>query len=318
MSASDVEEQAARWLMRREEPGWTQSDQRALEAWLDESPAHKAGFWRLEHGWRAADRLRSLANSEATDEAIRPGPRRRWHAAALAASLVALAIVPGSMDRPRSEQARAVHLSTPVGGHAVVPMPDGSRVELNTATRLRAVVGRLRREVWLDRGEAYFEVAHSPDHPFIVHAGPRTVTVLGTKFSVRRSGDEVVVAVVEGRVRIDGGPGPEPSSSTVTGGDIAIARDTSVLVTASRSDDVAGLLSWRDGVIDLDRLTLAGAAAEFNRYHRTKIDLAGPGVAALRLGGRIRADNLDGFVALLQQAYGLRVERSGDVIKISD
>ena len=316
---SDVEEQAATWLLRREEPGWTPVDERALAAWLDESFLHKASYWRLEQGWRATDRLRSLKRRGLDrDEARRPR-RHRWRAVALAASLAVLAAIPGHLERPRSERVGSVDLSTPVGGHAVVPMADGSRIELNTQTRIRAAVSRTHREVWLDRGEAYFEVAHSPDYPFLVHAGARTVSVLGTKFSVRRTGDEVVVAVVEGRVRIDGGPeSEEAASSTVTGGDIAIARDASMLVAGGRSLDVAGMLAWRGGMLDLDRSTLAGAAAEFNRYNQTKIVVADADIAALRLGGRIRADNVDGFVALLEQAYGLRVRRIGNIVMISD
>jgi len=52
-----IEEQAALWVMRREEPGWSSFDEAALDDWLDQSDLHKAAFWRLEHGWRRADRI---------------------------------------------------------------------------------------------------------------------------------------------------------------------------------------------------------------------------------------------------------------------
>ena len=318
-SVSDIEDRAASWLMRREEPGWTLLDEQALEAWLGESDMNRASFWRLEQGWRAADRLRSLGGGTNAGDAAQPSRQRHRRAVAIAASLAMLTVILGSPNGPKPERVSSLDLSTPVGGRSVVPMPDGSRIELNTATRLRAAINRQHREVWLDRGEAYFEVAHSPDHPFLVHAGRRTITVLGTKFSVRRAGDDVIVAVVEGRVRIDGGPEPEQTlSSTVTSGDIAIARDTSMLVTAGRPEDVAGMLSWRGGMLDLGKATLADAAAEFNRYNRTKIIVDGTDVGQLRLGGRIRVDNVEGFVSLLKQAYGVRVQRTGNALRISD
>ena len=58
MSAREIEQQAALWLVRREEPEWTAADEAMLAAWLEESMAHKAAFWRLEFGWREADRIR--------------------------------------------------------------------------------------------------------------------------------------------------------------------------------------------------------------------------------------------------------------------
>ncbi len=58
------------------------------------------------------------------------------------------------------------------------------------------------RTVTLDGGEAYFEVVHDARHPFVVLAGNRRITDLGTKFSVSREGDHVQVVVKEGRVRV--------------------------------------------------------------------------------------------------------------------
>ena len=66
-----IEEQAARWLMRRDEPEWSATDQSGLDDWLAQSMAHKAAYWRLEHGWRQADRIGSLG------EAVTPSWRPR-------------------------------------------------------------------------------------------------------------------------------------------------------------------------------------------------------------------------------------------------
>lgn len=74
---------------------------------------------------------------------------------------------------------------------------------MNTATIVRTASRANGREAWLGKGEAYFNIAHRPDQPFVVHAGPRTVTVLGTRFIVRRDGEKVTVAVLSGRVRIE-------------------------------------------------------------------------------------------------------------------
>ena len=64
--ARDLEQRAAHWVLRQEEAGWSTADQHDLDRWLAESNSHKAAFWRLEHGWREADRIGSLGQA--------PGP----------------------------------------------------------------------------------------------------------------------------------------------------------------------------------------------------------------------------------------------------
>ena len=64
------------------------------------------------------------------------------------------------------------------------------------------------REVWLDRGEAYFEIVSNASMPFrvFVHAptGEQTVEVLGTHFDVKAYDDEtnVTTTLLEGSVRL--------------------------------------------------------------------------------------------------------------------
>jgi transmembrane sensor len=325
-----IEVQAARWLMLREEPEWSPADQAGLEAWLAQSMAHKAAYWRLEHGWREADRIRSLGDAVAPAAPIRASwVGRSWRPLAIAASIALVFMAVGSQFRWPSQwsgvQVAQQTISTSVGGHKRIPLNDGSEIELNTSTVLRAAVTPQKREVWLDQGEAYFEVKHSDRIPFVVHAGPRKITVLGTKFSVRRDGDRVTVSVVEGRVRVDevvsGGSGREvtaSSSATVTTGDVAIADGRSTLITAQSPDRVENGLAWRDGMLTFDQATLADVATEFNRYNDRKLVIVDPDVASIRIGGSFQASNVDAFVRLLHDAYGLRVAYTEREVRISN
>ena len=60
--AAETEEAAARWLLRQEEPGWSQRDREQLETWLNAAPEHRVAYWRLEYGWRRADRIADLSD----------------------------------------------------------------------------------------------------------------------------------------------------------------------------------------------------------------------------------------------------------------
>jgi transmembrane sensor len=320
MSAREIEQQAALWLVRREEPEWTAADEAMLAAWLEESMAHKAAFWRLEFGWREADRIRALGTMSAHDRPPLKLARARWAPAALAASLlVALTFtVMQAADRPQAVEVRAERYATPLGGRGVVRLDDGSEVELNTATALRAAVSEARREVWLDRGEAFFEVRHDARLPFVVHAGSRTITVLGTKFAVRRDAERVTVTVLEGRVRVDDSASLQASPAVImTPGDVAIARGASTLLAEHSEERVEDALAWRSGMLSFDQASLADAAAEFNRYNRKRIVIDDPAVAGMRIGGTFQAANVDAFVRLLHDAYGLKIVENADEVRIS-
>lgn len=319
--AAEIEDRAARWLIRREETGWSPAEQAELDAWLEESMAHKAAYWRLEHGWRAADRIGALGGTTYQPRAGGYAPPHHWWTkTAIAASLVAIVGVGATRYEIQPEKPAVVAgatFNTPIGGRKIVSLSDGSKAEMNTGTVLRIAVTEQSREVWLDKGEAYFEVTHREGRPFVVHAGSRTITVLGTKFSVRRDGEKVTVSVVEGKVRVDGANARRAPAAVITTGDVAIARGPSTLLTARSEERVENALAWRDGMLTFDQSTLGEAATEFNRYNLKRIEITDPETASIRIGGTFQASNVDAFVRLLRDAYGLKVESDAEAIKIS-
>jgi transmembrane sensor len=313
--SASTEEISARWLLRREEADWSGEDQVELDKWLNSNMENKIAYWRLEHGWRKADRLAAL---QPPSSARAHGPRRLWRVSAvavpLAACLILCVLTVSSVDVARHKT-----YVTEIGVREIVPLADGTKIELNTATTLRAAVNGQLREVWLDQGEVYFEVVHDPARPFVVHAGSRSLTDLGTKFSVRRNGDHVEVAVVSGRVQLDNEPLVRSSMPvTLARGDIATVQETSTFVVPNSIDKVEDLLSWRRGLLVFDQSTLADAASEFNRYSRKKLVITDPAIARMRISGRFESSNVDGFTRLLRLAYGLNVADEGDVVKIAD
>ena len=310
-----IEDKALDWLIRKEEPDWSPMDQSELDAWLAEEMAHKAAFWRAEYGWREADRIGSLG---APDHAPSPPglSTGRWWPVLVAASLIAAVGIGSVAVAP--VQVREARYDTPVGGHRVIPLADGSKVELNTATVVRTVLTEQSREVWLDAGEAFFEVVHREGLPFVVYAGKQTVTVLGTKFSVRRDRDgRVIVNVLEGRVRVDNGKDSAGRAAIITAGDIAVTRGPSSLIASKSEEHVESALAWRNGMLNFDQTSLSDVAAEFNRYNSKPIVMADADVASISIGGSFRASNADAFVRLLRDAYGVKVEENADYIKIS-
>jgi transmembrane sensor len=317
--AERIEREAAQWLSRRVEPQWSDDDQTELEQWLGQGYSHKAAYWRLEEGWERSGRIGALGLGSPKSRSTGHG-MFAWKQTALAASVAALVVFGASqiwLSSPTFEPQREI-IATPVGARKVVPLNDGSSIELNTATELRAAVTPTKREVWLDKGEAYFDVLHSATVPFIIHAGPKTISVMGTQFSVRRNGDDVIVTVLSGRVRITDSKSPSESSTvSVAAGSVAMANPTATLVAQNSPEAVEAHLAWRDGRLIFRNDTLSEAAAEFNRYNERKMVVAGK-AAELKISGSFQASNEDGFARLLSNAYGLNVTVSEQEIRVTD
>ncbi|HEY5758358.1 MAG TPA: FecR domain-containing protein [Steroidobacter sp.] len=323
-SNNGSEKAAAAWLARRVGENWTDSDEAVFNQWLHASTRNRVAFIRVNAAWREADRLKALGAGLPTGATPAPGEwqlspffdtpqpaklRRklatRWQAIA-ACSLLGVLGIAGYLW-PTGPSYR-----TPIGGVARVPIADGSNVTLNTDSRIRVVLTDTERHVEIERGEAFFEVAKDAARPFVVSAGNKRVVAVGTKFSVRRDGEDVRVVVTEGRVRVEGDSTASAPPTQLGVGDVATASVAGVLVQQKPLPVAEEYLSWRSGYLVFRDRALADAVNEFNRYNTRQLVIDDPTVATLRIGGNFRATNVDGFARLLEQGYPVSVERRDD------
>jgi transmembrane sensor len=311
MSADQTEILAAAWLAR-EDRGLAPQEQLALETWLDAASLNKVAYLRLKSVWMRADRLTVLKSP--LPQAAPRTARRPVILAAIAAALTVMLATGGYLTwRLQAEKAFA----TGIGATQQVQLADGTRMELNTNTRVHTDVTAARRAVTLDSGEAYFDVVHDAKRPFIVYAGNRRITDLGTKFSVFRDGDDVRVLVREGRVRVDMMDKAAVSAPVVAqAGHAVITKGGETLLLAKPDHDIADALSWRSGMLVFNQQTLAEAAEQFNRYNAKQIFVEGD-ARRIRIGGSFKADNVDVFALLLRRGFGLSVNDQGERIMVS-
>ncbi len=301
---------------------WFGAADPAFAAWIAQSVENRVAFLRFSATWRRADRLAAL-NADTAPAAgaavssFRQRPILAWAAAAALAFVAVFIAADRYFWAPGPEV-----FETAIGGHETVPLADGSRIELNTDTRLTAKIGSDRRAVALEKGEAYFDIARDETRPFIVEAGNKRITVLGTKFTVRRhnksGGDgEVEVIVTEGRVRIDDIAVRAHRPPTYADkGTLVLARAGDTLVAEKTEEELSAELGWRQGLLIFDQMDLANVVDEFNRYNRVKLVVADPQAASIRIGGSFKAENVDAFARLLKDGFGLKVAREGNKIVI--
>lgn len=310
-SAAEVRNRAADWIVKRHDRGdWTDSDQVQLDSWLAETPAHKIAYLRVEAAWKRADRLGALRQPPAARNRIIPALKF----VAVAAAGVVVCGVYLSMTWNTAPEKTYV---TGVGGHEMLTLRDGSKIELNTSTTLRIAGNDTKRIVSLDKGEAYFQIVHDDAHPFVVLAGEHRITDLGTKFLVRRGGDNLRVALLEGQAQFDTEDGHGKQQATLNPGDVVVATATSLSITQAPSQTLTDELGWRRGLLVFRHATLAEAAAEFNRYNLKKIVVADSHIEKLNINGALRANDPRAFARSMKTFFDIRVEERPDEIVLS-
>jgi transmembrane sensor len=312
-NSDQIEEIAAQWIDRRDRDDWDAQDQVELNAWLAQSMTHSIAFWRLNAAWQRAERLTALHPS------IAPGAgffdRARPMLLRAAAAAIGAALVGGGAFywlHP-SEHSYA----TTRGTREIVSLSDGSQIELNTDTSVRVSATLGERTVWLDSGEAYFQIKHDAAHPFRVFVAGHRVTDLGTKFSIRTDTRKTEIVLTEGSARLDDlGTGAKDHAITLKPGDVAVATADSVSVTKAPLHVLNDRLGWLRGVLIFDNTRLADAAAQFNRYSDRKLIVEGD-AADLKIDGTFPANDTAAFAVIAGHILHLHAKDNGAEIVIS-
>lgn len=154
---------------------------------------------------------------------------------------------------------------TPAGGQYHLVLSDGTKVWLDSKSSLRfpPAFGNGNREVEMT-GQVYYEVADNPTHPFLVHTGAQTVTVLGTHFNVNAFPEEgaVKTTLVEGAVKVeDAGnglllhPGQQASGSRQLIG----------------HPDMEATLAWKDGIFLFNNASLPAIMQQLSRWYGVSV-----------------------------------------------
>lgn len=310
----DIEEQAAAWIAARDRGGWREDDQLRLDQWIAESVHHRVAFLRLNRAWQSADRLQALREQPSAVCPRPPVAVKRWRAAPWFPRMAAAVLVAVVAVSPwRSGQSQ----TTAVGERKTLSLSDGSQLTLNTATRLRTEVVRERRRVWLDWGEAYFDIAHDAERPFEIISGDQRVVVRGTRFTLRRVGSDLQVSVFQGQVQVSSGKSA-PVLLSAGAAVVAVAADASSpsKIVPQPPKQMSSAQSWLEGKLVFDRVPLADAAAQFNRYNRKHLRIADDKAAQMLIGGTFGATNVEAFARLLESSFGLEVVTEDQVITV--
>lgn len=207
-------------------------------------------------------------------------------------------------------------LIIPKGGEYQVMLADGTKVWLNSASRLiypQSFMGKERRVVL--SGEAFFDVAHDAERPFIVETSRMNVKVLGTRFNVNDYDDneEVSTTLVNGSVEIVSGG---QQAFRLVPGEQAYGKENEL---EKREVNVRLYTSWIDGKFLFNNTELEEIAQQISRWYDVEIFFSSENVKKVRFTGAIvKFKPLDDLVRMIESTSQVRFSVKGKTIVISE
>jgi transmembrane sensor len=311
--SKEARAEAAAWIAQLHDEQRGPDLEARVHAWLAKSEDHRRAFNRMTNVWERTGEIRMRARGDTS--AIRTRLRSRFNpwAATLAAILV-LAVSVLAYHRRDSA------IFTEIGQRQVRLLPDGTRVVLNTDTRIEVTYDEQARRVRLIRGEARFDVSKRPTWPFLVSVDGQEIRALGTSFIVRHDdAQDFSVILVEGRITVapiirnDDAPSQDPQL-LAPGQRLIISRNHDPTVDRP---ELTRITAWEQGWVEFEETPLGDAANEMNRYSKGHVKVADSDTARLRIGGVFRAGDSDEFVRIMTASLGLRADRNGGDIMLS-
>jgi len=324
---------ASDWMAKLDR-GLTVSEEARFKAWLFEEDGSYEVFMAMAKAWDRMDYLTMLGKEKPTTTLQ---VRSRWSHYAIAAVLICglfawqqlfLAPQRGALQSDQYVEA----YETDKGERRDHKLPDGSRLSLNTNTRVDVKFSPDQRNLYLEQGEIHLRVESDPTRPLTVFAGDRIFRAVGTEFNLEISGDQQIELVVtEGIVMIgvlaaapDGDEFSQPILLPDTGTFVSAGRE---LVVSTSSDvqevievpeaidqeDIAVKLSWRDGNLIFRGESLEEAIAEVGRYTEVQFIFLDETSKRQTVSGLFRAGDVDGLLMTLRNNFNITHEQvAGD------
>lgn len=315
-----ADREAAEWHVRLGQRPVSADTLQAFRRWR-ETPGATDAYRRVEALWRTAGTLstdediQALTRQTLRRSAARP-PRRglrrllptgRFPAGLVPAAAVLVPALAAAAALLLWLPVRGLH-QTGVGDQETVVLDDGSRIRLDTDTRLRVRYAPGERRIVLERGQALFAVAHDPDRPFRVEAGGTEVTALGTVFDVRRERAGARVTLVQGSVAVTDKAADRRGWRLSPGQQVRTARPDPAPVSV----DAAVATSWSQGYLVFRGAPLVEAVDEVNRYLPHKIVLAAGPASDVAVSGSFAVGDRDAFVAAVADLFELSARTEAD------
>jgi transmembrane sensor len=304
----------------------TEAESAALQQWLDASPENQAEYKILSDLWRnstvvvGSQRSYNVAAAwDKTNQAIQPPSSRirSLYTKYAAAAAILVLLTAGAWWLESRSALKKHELAANDGKIKSFELPDKSMVTLRQGARIRYINGyhHDQRVVELE-GEAFFEIANDPGHPFLVKTPNQSVIeVLGTSFTVQTGKDSTAVIVASGKVKL--GLEGDTAAVMLGSGQRGVWGNGQLY---ARSNNNPNFIAWKTGVLQFNDQSLLEILPQLADFYAKDIrvdDKYTETASQQKATITFRNQSCDDVLHELQLLLGFKYQQDGDTIVIS-
>jgi len=200
---------------------------------------------------------------------------------------------------PRQGTPELNQLVIPYGKTSEIILPDGTHVFLNAGSRLiyPEFFADKTREVFLV-GEAFFDVEHNEQQPFIVQTTDIRIRVLGTQFNVSAYPSDNIIETVltEGKVYLEqNNTGMFSQTTDLMPGQLAAFNKTD-RTTRLEEVDIENYTLWTEGLLKFESTDLSRVVKRLERYYNIRFKYHDPFLGGIKISGKLDLSDSREFV----------------------
>lgn len=304
---SRVDEEAARWVVRKEGASLEPDAHAQFDAWYGADPLHAQTYDALAASWRRLDHVSVLP-------IVRKKRKSRVNALVSACVLLGASLYAWSVFDQQGAISSGIAITQ-------LSLPDGSVAILDAQTRVRLHFENGQRHVQVESGRAFFQVvpADSQMDSFTVQAGSAQATALGTRYEVSLKDQVSGVSVYEHTVQVRCYSCGSPQQAILQPGDSATVASGRLDVQQAKQADsgqVEAAPSWTNGLLSFDDVSLSEVARQLGEYTHRVIWIGSGQAGSTRVSGVVQAARPAAALNLLTLGQGLQIRELPGLIVI--
>jgi len=316
-------------------------EQQEISAWIERSSSNADLYNEISAHWNQINNMKEMnqfdvnngweklhnrivVTADSNVKAGSTGPRKQksllymplFRAAAAIALLILIGAGTYGIVSKIKRDAQLATVSSGSDDKTKVTLPDGTEVFLNADTKItysKSFNGRTR-EVRLT-GEAYFDVTHNPDKPFLIYTGDAIIKVLGTSFNVQafRSSGKVEVYVETGKVQLYEA---QNTSNVVTIEPGYVGSIKKSMVEKSRNTN-ENYMAWKTKKLFFNNSEMGKVAAGIQDVFKVKMVFENPAMEHCKISSNFMDESLEDVLKSICTLHNWKWERKGDTVILS-
>ncbi|TXI31413.1 MAG: FecR family protein [Niabella sp.] len=237
-----------------------------------------------------------------------------------------------------NDKVNPVYFTTLMGERKTVKLPDGTLINLNAGTTLHTddLFGKQHRNIYLE-GEAFFDVAHNKELPFIVHTPSMDVRALGTSFNVKAypTDKRTEAVLIKGSVKVTLNEnnsrevilqpnekiewvsnrqlenGSNHQNKAETQKPKSEAQPQKVIATQA---GVINEIAWKNNKLVFDDDSLGGIVPILERWYGVEIDIKDDTIRQYRYSGNFEKEDLNTVLEFLKESkpFNFKIDNNGN------